>query len=122
MGVTAGIFLASILLKEMRYLVYIRYLWYVGGLLSLAVQPKNSQNVCMHQQLWTIIAQAYVNQTSEIYPHCIRGELAKAMVMPIDILYTLDSASNYSAIQKLKPWLQSQVFPWNEKIHMFSIS
>jgi hypothetical protein len=25
MGVTAGIFLASILLKEMRYLVYIRY-------------------------------------------------------------------------------------------------
>jgi hypothetical protein len=28
MGVTAGIFLASILLKEMRYLVYIRYLWW----------------------------------------------------------------------------------------------
>jgi hypothetical protein len=27
----------------------------------------------------------------------------------IDILYTLDGASNYSAIQKLKPWLQSQV-------------
>jgi hypothetical protein len=27
MGITAGIFLASILLKEMRYLVYIRYLW-----------------------------------------------------------------------------------------------
>jgi hypothetical protein len=27
MGVTAGIFVASILLKEMRYLVYIRYLW-----------------------------------------------------------------------------------------------
>jgi hypothetical protein len=26
MGVIAGIFLASILLKEMRYLVYIRYL------------------------------------------------------------------------------------------------
>jgi hypothetical protein len=26
-GVTAGICLASILLKEMRYLVYIRYLW-----------------------------------------------------------------------------------------------
>jgi hypothetical protein len=29
----------------------------------------------------------------------------------IDLLYTLDSASNYSAIQKLKPWLQSQVVP-----------
>jgi hypothetical protein len=30
---------------------------------------------------------------------------------PIDILYTLDSASNYSAIQKLKPWLQTQDVP-----------
>jgi hypothetical protein len=29
MVVTAGIFLASVLLKEMRYLVYIRYLWYL---------------------------------------------------------------------------------------------
>jgi hypothetical protein len=26
-GITAGIFLASILLNEMRYLVYIRYIW-----------------------------------------------------------------------------------------------
>ena len=32
-------------------------------------------------------------------------------VHTIDILYTLDSASNYSAIQKLKPSLQSQVVP-----------
>jgi hypothetical protein len=32
-------------------------------------------------------------------------------VITIDILYTLDSAANYSAIQKLKPWLQSQVVP-----------
>jgi hypothetical protein len=29
----------------------------------------------------------------------------------IDILYTLDSAYNYSAIQKLKPWLQTQDIP-----------
>jgi hypothetical protein len=29
----------------------------------------------------------------------------------IDILYTLDSASNYSAMQKLKPWLQTQDIP-----------
>jgi hypothetical protein len=29
----------------------------------------------------------------------------------IDIIYTLDSASNYSAIQKLKPWLQTQDIP-----------
>jgi hypothetical protein len=36
MGVTAGIFLASILLKEMRYLVYIRYLWGLATGESLA--------------------------------------------------------------------------------------
>jgi hypothetical protein len=29
----------------------------------------------------------------------------------IDILYTLDSASNYSEIQKLKPWLQTRDIP-----------
>jgi hypothetical protein len=29
----------------------------------------------------------------------------------IDILYTLDSASKYPAIQKLKPWLQTQDIP-----------
>jgi hypothetical protein len=39
MGVTAGIFLASILLKEMRYLVYIRYLW---------VQSVCKQRLCLH--------------------------------------------------------------------------
>jgi hypothetical protein len=32
-------------------------------------------------------------------------------VTTIDILYTLDSASNYSAIQKLKPWLQTRDIP-----------
>jgi hypothetical protein len=34
-----------------------------------------------------------------------------SLVRFIDILYTLDSASNYSAIQKLKPWLQTQDIP-----------
>jgi hypothetical protein len=34
-----------------------------------------------------------------------------AWELPIDIIYTLDSASNYSAIQKLKPWLQTQDIP-----------
>jgi hypothetical protein len=36
---------------------------------------------------------------------------ANASALTIDILYTLDSASNYSAIQKLKPWLQTQDIP-----------
>jgi hypothetical protein len=41
MGVTAGIFLASILLKEMRYLVYIRYLWlnYGAKTKTIIVKP-----------------------------------------------------------------------------------
>jgi hypothetical protein len=44
---------------------------------------------------------------------------------PIDISYTLDSASKYSAIQKLKPWLQTQDIPmkWEDsyvfKWHLF---
>jgi hypothetical protein len=38
MGVTAGIFLASIVLKEMRYLVYVRYLW--TGSVNLARRGK----------------------------------------------------------------------------------
>jgi hypothetical protein len=38
MGVTAGIFLASILLKEMRYLVYIRYLWSITTFDAYAVE------------------------------------------------------------------------------------
>jgi hypothetical protein len=42
----------------------------------------------------------------------------------IDILYTLDSASSYSAIQKLKrPWLQIQDIPMKwQGSYMFSIS
>jgi hypothetical protein len=37
------------------------------------------------------------------------------LVRAIDILYTLDSASYYSAIQKLKPWLQTQDIPMKWK-------
>jgi hypothetical protein len=33
------------------------------------------------------------------------------LIVLIDILYILDSACNYSAIQKLKPWLQAQGIP-----------
>ena len=42
-GVTAGIFLASILLKEMRYLVYIRYLCFIST-------GKNSNNIVETQE------------------------------------------------------------------------
>jgi hypothetical protein len=34
MGVTDGIFLASILLKEMRYLANIRYLWLLHRIIN----------------------------------------------------------------------------------------
>jgi hypothetical protein len=43
------------------------------------------------------------NHASLVYSYTLAGT--------IDILYTLDSASNYSAIQKLKPWLQTQDVP-----------
>jgi hypothetical protein len=39
------------------------------------------------------------------------GYMADNEPRNIDILYTLDSASNYFAIQKLKPWLQTQDIP-----------
>jgi hypothetical protein len=38
MGITVGIFFVSIVLKEMRYLVYIRYLW--TGSVNLARRGK----------------------------------------------------------------------------------
>jgi hypothetical protein len=41
----------------------------------------------------------------------IVNETCRQTVHFIDILYTLDSASNYSAIQKLKPRLQTQDIP-----------
>ena len=37
--------------------------------------------------------------------------IRKNLTFRIDILYTLESASNYSAIQKLKPRLQTQDIP-----------
>jgi hypothetical protein len=42
MGVTAGIFLASILLKEMRFLVYIRYLWFLLVILLMFIAGKKT--------------------------------------------------------------------------------
>jgi hypothetical protein len=46
--------------------------------------------------------------------HCMK-RFSKYMSLKIEILviprYTLDSASNYSTIQKLKPWLQTQDIP-----------
>jgi hypothetical protein len=45
MGVTAGIFLASILLNEMRYLVYIRYIWSNQSKHQHIVRDQISSNV-----------------------------------------------------------------------------
>jgi transcription elongation factor Elf1 len=60
MGVTAGIFLASILIKEMRYLVYIRYLCLQYTVTTLAVYKetyihytaKNAEPAAQHD--WTM--------------------------------------------------------------------
>jgi hypothetical protein len=47
MGVTAGIFLASILLKEMRYLVYIRYLRFYPTLTQLGFSIFSVRQSCV---------------------------------------------------------------------------
>jgi hypothetical protein len=49
--------------------------------------------------------------TNLLAQSCNKADNAIKLVTSIDILYTLDSASNYSAIQKLKPRLQSQIVP-----------
>jgi hypothetical protein len=51
----------------------------------------------------------------------IRNWIMYSCMPTIDILYTLDSASNYSAIQKSKPWLQSQVVPikWEDSYFFY---
>jgi hypothetical protein len=40
-----------------------------------------------------------------------KKKFGQKRAISIDISYTLDRASNYSAIQKLKPWLQTQDIP-----------
>ena len=51
------------------------------------------------------LAIAFKRRTAVPHPYQGKG------ICTIDILYTLDSASNYSTIQKLKPWLQTQDIP-----------
>jgi hypothetical protein len=80
----------------------------VMGAKTLANQ--NADTTIHH--MWNILS---TNQNAER-----KSLLSK--VLAIDILYTLDSASDYSAIQKLKPWLQSQVVPMKWEVRMFSIS
>jgi hypothetical protein len=56
MGVTAGIFLASILLKEMRYLVYVRYL-------CLGAAAKNTGSPTIFVKYW------FTNYSCKILVH-----------------------------------------------------
>jgi hypothetical protein len=55
MGVTAGIFLASILLKEMGYLVYIRYLWAMPAPIFRRVNDKKEIDIYGQYNNLTII-------------------------------------------------------------------
>ena len=58
MGVTAGIFLASILLKEMRYLVYIRY---------LCLQSKRRSFTCVFQVVFLLLPYAGTDRYRLVY-------------------------------------------------------
>jgi hypothetical protein len=68
MGLTAGIFLASILLKEMRYLVYIRYLCSVcisghsHGPLHYTQFASHSHESLLHQQVMLGIVEELVHE------------------------------------------------------------
>jgi predicted O-linked N-acetylglucosamine transferase (SPINDLY family) len=55
------------------------------------------------------ISQCSVSNANPNDAFCIR--INCSWIITIDILYTLDSATNYSTIQKLKPWLQTQDIP-----------
>jgi hypothetical protein len=61
----------------------------------------------MHGKLFKSL---WYRSTTYEYNHVLADNLTQR-IKHIDILYTLDSASNCSAIQKLKPWLQTQDIP-----------
>jgi hypothetical protein len=71
----------------------------------------------MHIYLWAnfILQSQNANRNKlKVTQNCkilFINQFSIVRIRTIDILYTLDSASNYSAIQKLKPWLQTQDIP-----------
>jgi hypothetical protein len=62
-GITAGVFLASILLKVRRYLVYIRYLWYTA--ISIKVVHEQSGKVEYERERLLGIANKFMNSQSD---------------------------------------------------------
>jgi hypothetical protein len=54
---------------------------------------------------------SYIGHVSKQLSPICRDHISMQGHSAIDILYTLDSAFNYSTIQKLKPWLQTQDIP-----------
>jgi hypothetical protein len=79
----------------------------------------NNNNVVIIIIIYIWSAKRYSGPQLIRYGKPLRCTLVSTLRQPtIDILYTLDSASNYSAIQKLKPWLHThskyifKLFKW----------
>ena len=62
-GIAAGVFLASILLKGRRYLVYIRYLWYTA--ISIKVVHEQRGKVEYERERLLGIANKFMNFQSD---------------------------------------------------------
>jgi hypothetical protein len=80
----------------------------------------NKHGAALHDQLIIFPQHRNISRSN----NCVQQTVFLASVTSIDILYTLDSASNYSAIQKLKlsqivpmKWEDSYVFYFLNREH-----
>jgi hypothetical protein len=104
---------------------YINQTWMKLKLVSLESESSPLSNDAISVSIRCIVWKIFAFKTTPLKNATFRpdeNELSKmrvklavdvlnSKVQNIDILYTLDSASNYSAIQKLKLWLQTQDIP-----------
>ena len=78
-GITAGIFLGSILLKEMRYLVYLRYLWYAA--ISIKVVHEQSGKVENEREWLLGIDNKFMNfQSDSQHPFALVFDFSALLV------------------------------------------
>ena len=93
------------------------HVWRRKLVLCISYKMKYLQNEARKQKSIKEITLQFFNDLS----NWLRNNNVNFRIICIDILYTLDSASNYSAIHKMKPWLQTQDIPMKwEDSYVFS--
>jgi low affinity Fe/Cu permease len=114
MGVTAGIFLASILLKEMRYLVYIRYPWFFLTTFGRALTSSFHIHTKCHERVRS------ENRTHnlEVKGHCSDEP---RLIQPIRLSLTLLGFNAvYSTNSEAAHWINiksgKRVYIWKAKM------